>query len=208
MEKKCIVCGSKYQTKNTKSKYCSRECYFKNKKTFNEITTYDNYSAIFIESKKFGRIVVTIDNDDVEKISKYKWHAIYDKTIKNYYICHRYNNKNSGKGCIKIHRLITNCPVGLEVDHINRNTLDNRKENLRVCTRFKNQQNLSSCKSGQTGVYQRSTRNKKWVANITKDKKRIYIGEFKTKYEAIISRKQYERILYNLEGGDTNASRK
>ena len=84
----------------------------------------------------------------------------------------------------------------MEVDHINRNTLDNRKMNLKVCTRFENQQNLSSCKTEQTGVYQRTTKGCKWVANITKDKKRIYIGEFKTKQEAVIARKEYEKKLY------------
>jgi len=161
----------------------------------NEISVFDNYAVIFIESKKFGRIVVTIDIDDVELVSKYTWHAIYDKTVGGYYICHRYNNKINGKGCIKLHRLITNCPRHLEVDHINRDTLDNRKCNLRPCTRFENQQNLKSCRSGQTGVYLKSSKNK-WVANISKDGKRYYIGEYKTKEEAIDARKKYEQKLY------------
>ena len=83
----------------------------------------------------------------------------------------------------------------MEVDHLNRNTIDNRKCNLKVCTRFENQQNLSSCRSGHTGVYFKN-RSRKWVANISKDKKRYYIGEYKTKEEAINARKEYEQKLY------------
>jgi hypothetical protein len=162
---------------------------------FNEIEVIDNNVTMFVQRKDGTRVAIRIDYEDIEKVSRYTWHAIYDKTIGNYYICHRYDNKVNGKGCIKLHRLITDCPRSLEVDHINRDTTDNRKSNLRICTRFENQQNLSNCKSGQTGVYFK-TRSQKWVANISKDKKRIYIGEYKTKEEAINARKEYEQKLY------------
>lgn len=156
----------------------------------------DGDIAVMVITRNDGtEINIKLDIEDIKEVERYTWHAIYDKTVGNYYICHRYNNQVNGKGCIKLHRLITNCPRTLEVDHINRDTTDNRRKNLRICTRFENQQNLKSCKSGHTGVYQR-TRNNKWVANITKEKKRYYIGEFKTKEEAINAREEYEKKLY------------
>ena len=47
-----------------------------------------------------------------------------------------------GDTTIKLHRYLTNCPKNMEVDHINHNTLDNRQENLRICTSIINKQNL------------------------------------------------------------------
>jgi hypothetical protein len=196
MIKKCNVCGINYKTANSKSKYCSKDCYRLTQKTFNEISIYDNYAALFIENKKYGRIVVLIDIEDIELVSKYKWHAIYDKTVNDFYICHRYANKEMGKGCIKMHRLIMGCPKNLFIDHINHSTIDNRKCNLRVVTHFGNQQNLRSRVTEQTGVYQRKTGGCNWVANISKNNKKFQ-KEFKTKEEAIAARKQYEKDLYS-----------
>ena len=55
----------------------------------------------------------------------------------NYYA---YTNKDENKN-IALHRLITKCPNGLMVDHLNHNTLDNRLENLKICTNKENQHN-------------------------------------------------------------------
>lgn len=98
-----------------------------------------------------------------------------------------------GKGVYKLHRFITNCPREKVVDHINHNTLDNRKANLKICTRFENQQNLRSKSTEQTGVYKRARGN--WCANISKDSKR-YSKEFKDKNSAIKWRKDMENKLY------------
>lgn len=168
------------------------------KKRYNTVISKDDYSIMLIKYKNLI-IEVLIDNEDVEKvISVGSWHAIYDKTLAfpNYYICHR----ESGKPCLKLHRFVMNCPRDKEVDHINHNTLDNRKQNLEICTHFENQQNLTNKKTEQTGVFfrKRIQRNKLrefWVGNISKNKKK-YSKEFKTKQDAINWRKYMESILY------------
>lgn len=43
-------------------------------------------------------------------------------------------------------RVLLDAPVGLEVDHINRNFMDNRRCNLRICTRIENAANKGNCK--------------------------------------------------------------
>lgn len=73
-----------------------------------------------------------IDEDDLEKIQEYKWHVNYCRP--HYYACawHRPAGPGSKRKRLYLHRLLTGCPEGLEVDHINGEGLDCRRENLRV----------------------------------------------------------------------------
>lgn len=79
-----------------------------------------------------------------------------------------------------MHRLIMNAPNGLEVDHKNGNKLDNRRSNLRLCTKAENHRNRGLQKSntsGYKGVCW-SKRNKKWIARIAFNGKRYDLGYF------------------------------
>lgn len=88
-------------------------------------------------SGKYGKgKYAIVDVEDVEKIALYKWHV-----SDNGYVL----NRNHGK-TIRIHRLIMNTPEGMDTDHINHNKLDNRKSNLRICTRSVNLMNKPSTK--------------------------------------------------------------
>ena len=164
----------------------------------NKVIKHEDYAEMIV-TRKGKDISVLLDLDDVDKIlSVGSWHAIEDKTLKetNYYICHRYNNKKQGKGCIKLHRFIMNCPRDMIVDHVNHNTCDNRKCNLRICTHFENQQNLRSNKSGIVGVYKRVRNGRTvWVGKISKNK-HTYYKEFKIKEDAIKYRNDMRNKLY------------
>ena len=99
---------------------------------------------------------------------------------------------------IKLHRYIMNCPEDMVVDHINHNTLDNRKENLRICTKKQNERNIklrSNNVSGYTGVGFHKETNK-WRAYIQKDNKLITLGLFKNKKDAIKARKEAEKKYF------------
>lgn len=83
------------------------------------------------------------------------------------------------------------------IDHINRNKLDNRKSNLRLCTPKDNSRNLSIAKnntSGVTGV--RKTKYNKWNVRITVDRKEVHIGNFDGIEEAIRARKEAENKYF------------
>lgn len=76
---------------------------------------------------------VLVDDEDVERISKYKWY-IDRGSIKSgaYYFITQGRNFPCKTGTVPFHRFIMGCNRGdgTVVDHINRNTLDNRKSNL------------------------------------------------------------------------------
>ena len=75
------------------------------------------------------------------------------------------------------HRLILDVPNNFQVDHVNRNKLDNRRENLRIVTNSQNQSNRFA-----KGVYK--TRNDKYSASIQYQKIRYHLGVFTTFEEA------------------------
>ncbi len=81
----------------------------------------------------------------------------------------------------RMHRVITNCPSGLEVDHINGDGLDNRRANLRVCNRSQNNANARRRppKAGYRGVYRSGKRFRVMIG-----KKNLHVGMFDYAHEA------------------------
>lgn len=105
----------------------------------NIIVKNKNFAILEIKNRKGQKFEVIIDTEDVEKVSKYQW---YTKICSNNYV---YVGTNiSKKESLLLHRYLTNCPKSLVVDHINHNTLDNRKQNLRVCSQLENNRNRKS----------------------------------------------------------------
>lgn len=123
-----------------------------------------------------GRVAL-VDKLSFGKVFKYKWHA--DKTS-NTYRAKSYNGRKNGKQVpIVMHRLITNAPKGTDVDHINGDGLDNRRSNLRVCTKAENLRNMHARygTSRYKGVYWQKENNK-WRGHIRIDGKLFHLGCF------------------------------
>ena len=134
---------------------------------------------LIIESKKHGTHTVLIDEEDWEKISEYRWFVWSGRTNNTLYA--RVSNENT-----YMHRIILNAPKGTMVDHINGNGLDNRKENLRLCTTRENNANQKKNRnnsSGYKGVAKASNCSK-WRAYIRVDYKQIHLGNHNTPEEA------------------------
>jgi hypothetical protein len=92
-------------------------------------------------------------------------------------------------------------PVGMDVDHEDRNPLNNQRYNLRVVTRGKNNFNRGIFRnntSGQTGV-KFSEHHNKWQAQIGVNGCRIHLGLFVTYEEAVSARLAAERKHYAKE---------
>lgn len=121
-------------------------------------------------SGKYGKgKFMLVDVEDVPKVAGIKWHL-----TDTGYAVNRTNGTN-----IRAHRLIMNTPIGMDTDHINRDKLDNRKSNLRVCTRSENLHNKQA-----TGVWLDKRRGT-WQAEITINGTKRYLGAHKTREEAI-----------------------
>jgi len=73
-----------------------------------------------------------IDDEDFERVSQYSWSASITGNNKIYL-----HAMVEGKSA-RLHRFIMNAPSDKEVDHINGNSLDNTRNNLRLCTKKEN----------------------------------------------------------------------
>ena len=121
-----------------------------------------------------------IDTEDLDKIQNK-----YFSVRTNGYVEMFYNGRH-----IKLHRLLTNCPNDKVIDHVNGITTDNRKCNLRICSQMENVWNRPCA-----GV---SKKNNGWQASISVSGKKIYLGVFHDRDEAIAVRRKAE-IKYHGE---------
>ena len=149
----------------------------------------DKTETFTIVSKKQGAFTVIVVRDDLlrlEKLKNMKWTVSVDGDNLIYFL------KNINGTVFRLHRWIMGVYDDMVVDHINRNTLDNRKKNLRVCSRATNCRNRGPGKnntSGYNGVSFKKSHNR-WESYICVNKKRIYLGYFKDKDSAVQSRQK------------------
>lgn len=132
-------------------------------------------------SKGFFAIV---DDEDFEWLSKIKWHALPRKLTT--YASLSWDIQNKRRGTV-MHRYIMGIEYqkGVFVDHINGNGLDNRRQNLRICTLIQNLYNKRLSprnKSGFKGVY--NGESGKWHARIGVHSKSYPLGVYDTPEDA------------------------
>jgi len=125
-----------------------------------------------------GKVTI-VDDEDFEYLNQFKWYAM-EKRRGDFYALRGRRRSEKGSRQIYMAREIMNNPKGLLVDHRDHNTLDNRKENLRICTKAencRNQRKQNGCSSVHKGVSWH-IRRKKWQGKIKVNGKTIYLGFF------------------------------
>lgn len=135
----------------------------------NEIIEHEDYAEIIIRNKRNEVVAAAmIDLEDVSKVKLRKWNVlpcrnstyIYTKTPKH----------------TKLHRYILDYYGPKDIDHINRNPLDNRKSNLRIVTRSENASNTNAKHIKKSG--------NKWRYEIVRFGKRFQQSGFSTYEDA------------------------
>ncbi len=143
-----------------------------------------------------------VDAEDYNRLNKYKW-CLSKTTHTNYALTRvkakRVKGKRAKRKAMLMHRFILNAPRHLVVDHINHNGLDNRKKNLRLCTRAENNRNRRSFCKG-TSRYKGVSWDKKrklFLAAIRCNGKYYNLGRFKSETKAA---KAYDKKAKELFG--------
>ena len=138
--------------------------------------------------------VALVDDEDFEWLSQHVW--IVKRSDRGYL----YARTSTTKGGIYMHRLLLNAPEGMQVDHINHNGLDNRRQNMRLCTNSQNSYNSLAHRKPKTSHFKgvcwhKSTQ--KWLAQIGIDWKRLHLGIFDSEEDAA---KAYDAKAIELFG--------
>lgn len=165
----------------------------------NEIILYDNYAEIVLYNNKGIEVARTvIDIEDVDKVKNYKWHLRDDGYVSGTF----------GKKRKYLHHFIMDIEklsrTGLEIDHQDRNKLNNRKNNLKLITISNNRFNINiqtNNNSGIRGVYWNKKMDK-WRGQIFHNRKNIHLGYFDKLEDAIQARidaelKYFGKIITN-----------
>jgi hypothetical protein len=154
----------------------------RSRKDKNEVTDCGDYYEVCLYHKKNKELKRTkVDKDDLDKIKDYKWWL----SDSNNYVCTSINKKKK-----YIHSLILGVKKNFIIDHINHDPLDNRNNNLRFVTAQQNSMN------NKGRGYSWDEINKKWRVDITVGGKRINLGRYKKKSEAIdVSRREKQKYF-------------
>ena len=143
-------------------------------------------TLVFLERRDGEPVIAVVDTEDVPKIAGYKWHLKQLDEKRQYVEAHDIASDKLNKK-VMLHRLLTDCPKGKVVDHRDGVTLNNRRNNLRVCTHAENLQNRSPISragaSGLRGVTW-SKHAGKWVARYRVKYKEFFLGYFDSKVKA------------------------
>jgi hypothetical protein len=147
-----------------------------------------------------------VDDEDYIDLNKYKWFAVRGTKNNSFYAARSYMGKHQ-----YLHRylMVVNNRL-LQVDHIDKNGLNNQRCNLRVCTHSENMKNRAKKKNSGSkylGVYfQKATKDNKritdkYIVRIQYNGKNRYIGTFKTEIDAA---KAYNKVAAEAHGQFAN----
>lgn len=129
--------------------------------------------------------VAIIDDADVKNISRFAW-----RRDSNGYASRSEKDASGRWNTVLMHRVIAEPSAHQVVDHANGNRSDNRRENLRRCTRSQNLANRAGKRRGKKGVQFKPCNGrgfrlqKKWIAQISIRGRTRCLGRFRTAREA------------------------
>jgi HNH endonuclease len=127
-----------------------------------------------------GRYAI-VDDADFERLNQWGW-----AESPSGYVWRSVTVGPNKQGKVRMHRLVASTPTGLFTDHVNGDKLDNRRENLRVCTTAENGRNRGANRKSSSrykGVSLRRSTGM-WRASICLNGRSRHIGSFPSQEEA------------------------
>lgn len=146
-----------------------------------------------------NRMIALVDDEDFERVNTLKWYAHKGR--------YTYYGRSTTKPYILMHRFILN--TQLDIDHEDRNGLNNIKSNLRATNKWGNNRNTSKRKantSGYRGVFLKKDKERPnpWCAKIRIDGILVNVGHFKTAEDAAKAFDQAAKKHYGEFCGELN----
>jgi len=135
-----------------------------------------------------------VDDEDYEYLSQWRWREFH-----GYATARERGVPSVLRKTFQMHRLLLKPKKGFEVDHINRDRLDNRRSNLRLATRSLNRFNTAKYQNKSSiykGVYWHKG-SQIWRTQLKHNGKFIYLGQYKTEEEA---GRAYDRYIRKVAG--------
>jgi HNH endonuclease len=125
--------------------------------------------------------VACVDDEDFDRLVIYRWYLTKGYARRNSYVSGRTVN-------VPMQNMVLAVPVGFEADHIDFDTLNNTRANLRICTRGQNQaaKRKFTGSSSFKGVYFDKTKGR-WRAIIQRDGIENHIGYFRSEIDAALA---------------------
>lgn len=123
-----------------------------------------------------------VDDEDYEILNQHKWYCLNDYAARD-----KITDKR--KRTLYMHRLIMNCSESSYVDHVDGNPLNNRRENLRICSQSQNNMNRNKTEGNFSSRYKGVSFDKernKWVMRLQKDGKCIIRKRFEKELDAAV----------------------
>ena len=141
-------------------------------------------------------ISMLIDQEDLGLLTQHgKGHWCFGVVPKGYaQMSYRMELGGIGSSPVFFHRLVMGCPIGMQVCHINKNRLDNRKENLQICS--PSQKNMTTAGRGKSKFKGVSPSGKRWQAAIRLNGVNTYIGIYSTEAEAALAYDTSAKLQY------------
>lgn len=153
------------------------------------VDTENNIAKIELHRRNEENFWATIDLEDLDRVIDfpYTWYAKYNHTNDGFYVyASQYNTETQKCNPIFLHQFIMNAN-GQTVDHINNDTFDNRKSNLRITADTDNSKNRKGKNKNNTSGYRNvswSKQDQKWIVQLQIEKKNKVLGRFDDVHEA------------------------
>lgn len=141
-----------------------------------------------------------VDIEDLEKIANHSWRIQFYPSYKRVETSYATSGKSKNKHLV-LGRLLIDCPNDLLVDHIDCDSLNNRKSNLRLASPLGNSQNVPKHPTRKTSSKYKGVawhkKKRKWIASVSANKKSHHLGYFTSEKDAAIAYNHKAKELHS-----------